>query len=87
MSSAKYKDPAEVEKCRVEMWRCLSKVVEGGLHYIDNPDGLYRLVKKTLLRASFQGRIEQIWMNIPEGRQMKKCSEEHRVCRAKDDVL
>ena len=29
------------EKCRVEMWRCLSRVVEGGLHYIDNPDGLY----------------------------------------------
>ena len=29
------------EKCRVDMWRCLSKVVEGGLHYIDNPDGLY----------------------------------------------
>ena len=29
------------EKCRVDMWRCLSEVVEGGLHYIDNPDGLY----------------------------------------------
>ena len=29
------------EKCRVDMWRCLSRVVEGGLHYIDNPDGLY----------------------------------------------
>ena len=28
------------EKCRVEMWRCLSKVIEGGLHYIDKPDGL-----------------------------------------------
>ena len=29
------------EKCRVDMWRCLSRVVEGGLHYIDNPEGLY----------------------------------------------
>ena len=29
------------EKCRVDMWRCLSRVIEGGLHYIDNPDGLY----------------------------------------------
>ena len=29
------------EKCRVDMWRCLSRVVEGSLHYIDNPDGLY----------------------------------------------
>ena len=29
------------EKCRVDMWRCLSHVIEGGLHYIDNPEGLY----------------------------------------------
>ena len=29
------------EKCRVDMWRCLSNVIEGGLHYIDNPEGLY----------------------------------------------
>ena len=45
------------EKCRVDMWRCLSKVeshlspffkpkfasfqvIEGGLHYIDKPEGL-----------------------------------------------
>ena len=67
----------------MEMWRCLSKVVEGGLHYIDNPDRLYRQVQKTLLRASFHGRIDKIWLNIPEGRQMKKCSRQHRVCRDK----
>jgi hypothetical protein len=30
----------EEEECRVEMWRCLSKVIEGGLHYVDNPEGL-----------------------------------------------
>ena len=28
------------EKCRTEMWRCLSKVIEGGLHYMDQPQGL-----------------------------------------------
>ena len=28
------------EKCRVDMWRCLSGVIEGGLHYIDSPDGI-----------------------------------------------
>ena len=32
------------EKCRVDMWRCLSRVIEGGLHYIDNPEGLYGYV-------------------------------------------
>ena len=32
------------EKCRVDMWRCLSNVIEGGLHYIDNPEGLYGCV-------------------------------------------
>ena len=27
------------ERCRVTMWRCMSKVVEGSLHYMDSPDG------------------------------------------------
>ena len=30
----------EEEECRLEMWRCLSKVIEGGLHYMDKPEGL-----------------------------------------------
>ena len=71
----------------MEMWRCLSQVVERGLHYIHKPGGLYRLAQKSLLRASFRGRFDQIWLNIPEGRQMKKCCEQHAVCRAMDDVL
>ena len=28
------------EACRVEMWRCLSAVIEHGLHYMDKPEGL-----------------------------------------------
>ena len=28
------------EACRVEMWRCLSTVIEHGLHYMDKPEGL-----------------------------------------------
>ena len=30
----------EEEECRLEMWRCLSRVIEGGLHYMDKPEGL-----------------------------------------------
>ena len=33
------------EQCRVDMWRCLSKVIEGGLHYIDKPEGLMGYVE------------------------------------------
>ena len=50
----------------MEMWRCLSKVVEGALHYIDNPDGLYGLVMDTALRATFHGKSDKILMTIPE---------------------
>ena len=28
------------EKCRVDMWKCLSSVIEGSLHYLDKPEGL-----------------------------------------------
>ena len=57
------------EKCRVEMWRCLSKVVEEGLHYMDKPDGLLGLAKKTMFKMAFHGGLSNVWsgvMTIPE---------------------
>jgi len=71
------------EKCRVDMWRCLSKVVEGGLHYIDNPDGLYGLAKKTMFKVAFHGGFSNMWsglMTIPEARQIKQCMNTHTEC-------
>jgi len=71
------------EKCRVEMWRCLSRVVEGGLHYIDNPDGLYGLAKKTMFKVAFHGGLSNMWsglMTIPEARQVKQCMTTHTEC-------
>lgn len=43
------------EKCRVDMWRCLSSVIEGGLHYIDNPEGLYGYVSRSHVCLSSRG--------------------------------
>jgi len=71
------------EKCRVDMWRCLSRVIEGGLHYIDNPDGLYGLAKKTMFKVAFHGGMSNVWsglMTIPEARQIKKCMTSHQEC-------
>jgi len=71
------------EKCRVDMWRCLSHVIEGGLHYIDNPEGLYGLAKKTMFKVAFHGGVSNVWsglMTIPEARQIKKCMNNHQEC-------
>jgi len=71
------------EKCRVEMWRCLSKVIEGGLHYIDKPDGLMGMAKKTMFKMAFHGGFSNIWggvMTIPEARQIKQCMNAHADC-------
>merc|ERR1719297_412570 len=71
------------EKCRVDMWRCLSRVIEGGLHYIDNPDGLYGLAKKTMFKVAFHGGFSNMWsglMTIPEARQIKQCMNPHTEC-------
>merc|ERR1711976_1129097 len=71
------------EKCRVDMWRCLSRVIEGGLHYIDNPDGLYGLAKKTMFKVAFHGGVSNMWsglMSVPEARQIKKCMTTHQEC-------
>jgi len=71
------------EKCRVDMWRCLSKVVEGGLHYIDHPEGLYGLAKKTMFKVAFHGGMSNMWsglMTVPEARQIKQCMTTHTEC-------
>jgi hypothetical protein len=73
------------EKCRVDMWRCLSKVVEGSLHYMDNPDGLMGLAKKTMFKMAFHGGLNNIWsgvMAIPEARDVKRCMNTHEECMA-----
>merc|ERR1712117_320430 len=71
------------EKCRVDMWRCLSKVIEGGLHYMDKPEGLMGLAKKTMFKVAFHGGFNNVWngvMTIPEARQIKHCMTEHTEC-------
>jgi len=71
------------EKCRVDMWRCLSNVIEGGLHYIDKPEGLMGLAKKTMFKVAFHGGMSNVWnglMTIPEARRIKKCMTEHTDC-------
>jgi hypothetical protein len=73
------------EKCRVDMWRCLSKVVEGSLHYMDNTDGLMGLAKKTMFKMAFHGGFSNIWsgvMSIPEARSVKRCMNTHEECVA-----
>jgi len=75
------KDPEE--KCRVDMWRCLSKVIEGGLHYMDKPEGLMGLAKKTMFKMAFHGGFSNVWsgvMTIPEARAVKKCMSTHTEC-------
>ena len=54
------------EECRLELWRCLSGVVEGSLHYIDNPDSFYRLVEKEIFRAALSGQFHELFIGIPE---------------------
>jgi len=71
------------EKCRVDMWRCLSKVIEGGLHYIDDPDGLMGFAKKTMFKIAFHGGFSNVWsgvMTIPEARHIKQCMNSHSEC-------
>jgi len=65
------------------MWRCFSKVVEGGLHYMDSPDGIMSLAKKTMFKMAFHGGLTNLWggvMAIPEAREVKQCMTAHTSC-------
>jgi len=65
------------------MWRCFSNVIEGGLHYIDEPEGMFGIAKKTMFKVAFHSGFNNIWgglMTIPEARNIKKCMSEHTEC-------
>jgi len=65
------------------MWRCLSSVIEGGLHYMDKPEGLMGFAKKTMFKIAFHGGLSNAWsgvMSIPEARKLKKCMTAHEEC-------
>jgi len=71
------------ERCRVTMWRCMSKVVEGSLHYMDSPDGFMGLAKKTMFKMAFHGGLNNLWggvMSIPEARSVQRCLTAHEEC-------
>jgi len=71
------------EKCRLLVWRCMSRVMEGGLGYIEKPGGLMGLAQKTLFKIAFHGGFSNIWksiMTIPEARSVKRCMNEHDEC-------
>ena len=58
-------------KCKSKFWRCISKVVKGGLHYVDAPGGLSGAFQKTMFRMAFHGGFGNVWnalMTIPEVR-------------------
>jgi len=74
---------SDEEKCRVDMWRCLSGVIEGGLHYMDKPEGIMGFAKKTMFKIAFHGGFSNVWtgvMSIPEARKLKKCMTAHEEC-------
>jgi len=70
-------------KCRKEMWRCVSRVVEDSLDYMDKPDGLMGLAQKSMFKIAFHGSMSNAWtgvMSIPEARRVKKCMNAHEKC-------
>merc|ERR1712127_1049288 len=77
------RDEDTEEKCRVDLWRCLSQVIEGGLHYIEHPEGLVGLAKKIMFKMAFHGGSSNVWgglMGIPEARRVKHCMTDHTEC-------
>lgn len=71
--------------CSTKFWRCVSNVIEGGLHYTEMPGGLTGAMKKHLMKVVFAGGISNMWdslMTVPEVRNSIRC-QLHTI----DDVI
>merc|ERR1719347_1141112 len=79
----------EGDRCRREVWQCLSTVLEDGVKYIDSPGGVMGFVKKILYKIAFHGGVTNIWsslMTIPEARSVTRCIKTHDRCVAEEIV-
>ena len=55
--------------CKSKMWRCFSRVAEGGLEYFERPEGISGVLKQNLFKIAFNGAMGNFWgamMSIPE---------------------
>jgi len=83
--SLKHEEKSKIleDNCRVELWRCLSLVIENSLHYMDNSEGYIGLIKKTFFKMAFHGSRSNVWngvMSIPEARDLQKCLNKNEQC-------
>jgi len=73
--------------CKTKMWRCFSRVAEGSLHHLHDPEGITGLVKNTLFKIAFNGAKGGMWntlMSIPEARKVQLCMNAHDKCSSKE---
>jgi len=69
------------------MWRCATRVAEGGLDYFDRPEGLAGVLKNYLFKIGFQGAFGKVWnavMSIPEARKFQICMAASEKCKAEE---
>lgn len=52
------------ERCKVKVWRCLSKVMELGVKQIEKPGGLWSLVRSLLYKTAFRGQQNSVWSSV-----------------------
>jgi len=85
--SGLYFEPEESieNRCRLEVWRCMSTVMEDAVKNINKSQGLWSLVQSALTRLVFHGSKVSMWnslMTIPQVRSAGQCVRLHDKCVA-----
>jgi len=71
------------ERCKVEVWRCFSTVLEGMVKHLDNSNQVYGYLSKVLYKLTFHGADNSMWtsaMAIPEVQSAAHCLAGHDSC-------
>jgi len=84
-------DPKEDDAvCRTEAWRCLSSVVETGLHCFGKDEELVKFGERVLYKIAFHKTANSIWdsfLTIPEARNAARCLSQHGACVTREAIV
>ena len=66
------KDSTNIQSpCRLEMWQCVSEVLESGIKYLSKPEDVSTNLSHLLYKAVFHGGLKSMWSSVMQVKQLE----------------
>ena len=69
--------------CRLEMWQCVSELLESGIKFLSKPEDISTTLSHLLYKAVFHGGLKSKWSSVMEVRKVISIFSNYKIFRSK----